>query len=37
VLEHRPERPSEVYLRIETLAGEQSQIDWAHVGGCDRG
>jgi len=22
----------EVYLRLETLAGEQSQIDWAHVG-----
>lgn len=29
---HRPEVPREVYLRIETLAGEQSQIDWAHVG-----
>jgi transposase len=32
VLDHRPARPSEVYLRVETLAGEQSQIDWAHVG-----
>jgi transposase len=32
VLPHRPESPREVYLRIETLAGEQSQIDWAHVG-----
>jgi transposase len=29
---HRPEVPREVYVRIETLAGEQSQIDWAHVG-----
>jgi transposase len=27
---HRPEVPREVYVRIETLAGEQSQIDWAH-------
>jgi transposase len=32
VLDHRPARPREVYLRIETLPGEQSQIDWAHVG-----
>jgi transposase len=31
-LSHRPEVPREVYVRIETLAGEQSQIDWAHVG-----
>jgi transposase len=29
---HRPEVPREVYVRIETLPGEQSQIDWAHVG-----
>lgn len=29
---HRPDVPREVYVRIETLAGEQSQIDWAHVG-----
>jgi transposase len=32
VLTHRPARVREVYLRLETLAGEQSQIDWAHVG-----
>ena len=32
VLPNRPTRPREVYLRLETLAGEQSQIDWAHVG-----
>jgi transposase len=32
VLRHRPHVPREVYLRIEALAGEQSQIDWAHVG-----
>jgi transposase len=32
VLLKRPARRSEVYLRVETLAGEQSQIDWAHVG-----
>jgi transposase len=32
VLAHRPKRAGEVYLRLETLPGEQSQIDWAHVG-----
>jgi transposase len=32
VLPNRKARPREVYLRVETLAGEQSQIDWAHVG-----
>ena len=32
VLPHRPAIRGEVYVRIETLAGEQSQIDWAHVG-----
>jgi transposase len=31
-LQHRPKVAREVYVRIETLAGEQSQIDWAHVG-----
>ena len=29
---HRPAAPQEVYLRLERLAGEQSQVDWAHVG-----
>lgn len=28
----RPERKTEAFLRLETLAGEQAQIDWAHVG-----
>jgi transposase len=32
VMSHRPVPRSEVYVRLETLAGEQSQIDWAHVG-----
>lgn len=32
VLLNRPTLPCEVYLRIETLPGEQSQVDWAHVG-----
>jgi transposase len=32
VLLNRPIRAREVYLRLETLAGEQAQIDWAHVG-----
>lgn len=32
VLANRPAPRREVYVRIETLPGEQSQIDWAHVG-----
>jgi transposase len=28
----RPAPVREAYLRIETLAGEQAQVDWAHVG-----
>jgi transposase len=28
----RPEPRNEVYLRVETLPGEQAQVDWAHVG-----
>jgi transposase len=28
----RPEPKTEAYLRLETLPGEQAQIDWAHVG-----
>lgn len=28
----RPQPKSEVFLRIERLPGEQSQIDWGHVG-----
>nr|WP_155798687.1 IS21 family transposase [Sorangium cellulosum] len=32
VLLNRPTPRQEVYVRLETLAGEQPQIDWAHVG-----
>jgi len=28
----RPERKPEAFLRLETLPGEQAQVDWAHVG-----
>jgi transposase len=28
----RPSPKSEVFLRVETLPGEQAQVDWAHVG-----
>lgn len=28
----RPERTSEAFLRLETMVGEQAQIDWAHIG-----
>jgi transposase len=28
----RPAPPPEVFLRLQPLAGEQAQIDWAHVG-----
>jgi transposase len=28
----RPRRPTEAYLRLCTLPGEQGQIDWAHFG-----
>jgi transposase len=28
----RPEPKKEAYLRVETLIGEQAQVDWAHVG-----
>ncbi|WP_321932236.1 IS21 family transposase [Paraburkholderia guartelaensis] len=29
---HRPRPPAEAYLRLRTLPGEQSQVDWAHFG-----
>ena len=32
VAEVRPRPRREVYLRTETLAGEQAQVDWAYVG-----
>ena len=28
----RPEPKPEAFLRLETLPGEQTQVDWAHVG-----
>ena len=28
----RPRPAAEAYLRLRTLAGEQSQVDWAHMG-----
>ena len=28
----RPRRPSEAFLRLRTLPGEQAQVDWAHFG-----
>ena len=28
----RPQPRNEVFLRVETLPGEQAQVDWAHVG-----
>ena len=32
VAQLRPRKPSEAYLRLRTLAGEQAQIDWGHFG-----
>ena len=32
VLHARPRSKSEAILRVETLPGEQAQVDWAHVG-----
>ena len=30
IAEHRPRRKAEAYLRLRTLPGEQTQVDWAH-------
>jgi len=32
VAQLRPRKPSEAYLRLKTLPGEQGQIDWGHFG-----
>jgi transposase len=32
VARHRPRPPTEAYLRLRTLPGEQAQVDWAHFG-----
>ena len=29
---YRPKTPAEAYLRLRTLSGEQSQVDWGHFG-----
>ena len=33
----RPRRPSEAFLRLRTLPGEQGQVDWAHFGQLEVG
>jgi transposase len=37
VAQLRPRRPAEAYLRLKTLPGEQSQVDWAHFGHLEIG
>jgi transposase len=32
VAQLRPRPPAEAYLRLKSLPGEQSQVDWAHLG-----
>jgi transposase len=32
IVRYRPRASAEAYLRLRTLAGEQSQVDWAHFG-----
>jgi len=32
IAEHRPRPVPEAYLRLETLPGEQAQVDWGHFG-----
>src|SRR5450830_916648 len=32
VARHRPRPAAEAYLRLRTLPGDQSQVDWAHMG-----
>ena len=32
VAQLRPRKPSEAYLRLKTLPGEEAQIDWGHFG-----
>ena len=32
IAEHRPKPPSEAFLRLKTLPGEQGQVDWGHFG-----
>ncbi|MCB0257961.1 MAG: transposase, partial [Anaerolineae bacterium] len=37
VAQLRPRKPSEAYLRLRTLPGEQSQVDWGHFGSVQIG
>ena len=32
IAHYRPRQPTEAYLRLRTLPGEQAQVDWAHFG-----
>ena len=32
IIAHRPRPHAEAYLRLRTLPGEQTQVDWAHFG-----
>lgn len=32
VARYRPRKPSEAFLRLSTLPGEQAQVDWGHFG-----
>ena len=37
IAELRPRKQPEAYLRLRTLSGEQSQVDWGHFGHIDIG
>ncbi|MCB1710335.1 MAG: IS21 family transposase, partial [Halioglobus sp.] len=37
VAQLRPRKPSEAYLRLRTLPGEQAQVDWGHFGSVQIG
>jgi transposase len=37
IVRYRPRQPSEAYLRLRTLPGDQGQVDWAHFGKIDVG
>jgi len=32
IAELRPKQPAEAYLRVQTLPGEEAQVDWGHFG-----
>ena len=37
IAEHRPRSKAEAYMRLRTLPGEQSQVDWGHFGHLEIG